>query len=68
MKINIANRFGVIPNELLNNPNVSFKAKGLYAFIQSKPDDWDFSAERIATQTSDGRDAIRSALKELEDA
>jgi hypothetical protein len=65
-KIRIQNRFGVVPNALLNQPTISLKAKGLYAYIQSKPDGWEFSSERIANDHSDGRDGIRSALKELE--
>lgn len=67
-KLTISNRFGVTPNDLLNEPSISLKAKGLFAFIQSKPDGWDFSAERIALQTKDGRDSIQVALRELEQA
>lgn len=67
MKIKIKNRYWVIPNNLLNNCNISFKAKGLYAYIQSKSDDWDFSSERIKNDTKDGRDSIRAWLIELEE-
>lgn len=66
MKIRIANRFGVTPNDLLTNPEITLKAKGLYAYIQSKPDNWDFSALRIAYETKEGRDSIQSTLRELE--
>lgn len=65
-KLKIIERFGITPNDLLNNENISFKAKGLFAFIQSKPDNWEFSAERIALQTKDGIDGVRTALQELE--
>lgn len=66
-KITIKNRYGTIPNTLLFDPNVSLKAKGLYAYIQAKPDDWDFSGDRIAkNETSDGRAAVYAALDELE--
>lgn len=66
MKIKIQNRFWIIPNALLVNPNITLKAKGLYWYIQSKPDDWDFSAARIAYETKDGRDGISAGLQELE--
>lgn len=56
----------MIPNDLLNNPEVSLRAKGLFAFIQSKPDGWEFSADRISNQTKEGLQAVISALKELE--
>jgi hypothetical protein len=67
-KLKINQRFGITPNELLNREDLSLKAKGLFAFIQSKPDDWNFSAERICLQTKDGIDSVSSALKELEKA
>ena len=56
------------PNDLLNDKNISFKAKGLYAYINSKPDNWDFSIDRMADQTKEGRDSIRAGIKELEEA
>lgn len=65
-KLKIENKYAVTPNELLNDSNISLKAKGLFGFIQSKPDGWDFSAERIALQTKDGRDGVQVALRELE--
>jgi hypothetical protein len=67
-KLQVKERYGTVPNEILNNESLSFRAKGLYAYIQSKPDDWDFSSERIAAQSKDGRDSVRAALIELEDA
>jgi hypothetical protein len=67
-KLRINSSFGVIPNELLNNKTISFKAKGLYAFLQSKPDNWSFSVNGIASQTLEGKDAITGALHELEKA
>lgn len=67
-KIRIKNRYGTVPNALLNSDQISFKAKGLYAYIQSKPDDWDFSVERISSQVKEGKPSISAALKELENA
>lgn len=67
-KIKIQSQYGVTPNELLNNKGISFRAKGLYGYIQSKSDDWDFSAEKIARQSKEGLDAIKKSLIELEDA
>jgi len=65
-KLIIKNRHGVAPDELLNNPEISLKAKGLFTYLQSKPDNWKFSKERIACQNKDGKDGIKSALQELE--
>lgn len=66
-KLTIQNRYGIAPNELLNNPDISLKAKGMFVFIQSKPEGWSFSVERICLQTKDAKDSVKSALKELED-
>lgn len=64
-KLVVKSRYGTIPNDVLNS-KLSFKAKGLYAFIQSKPDGWKFSAERIKKTSGDGLTRIKSGLKELE--
>lgn len=57
--------FGTAPNDLLNDDRISFKAKGLFCFIDSKPDGWNFSEKRISEQTKDGLFSVRSAIKEL---
>lgn len=58
--------FTQVANEVLNDKNLSFKAKGLYAYLYSKPDDWDFETNRISKQSKDGRDGVRSGIRELE--
>jgi hypothetical protein len=59
--------YGMTPNNLLNHKGISLKAKGLFAFMQSKPDGWKFSGKLIATQCKESLDSILSGLKELED-
>lgn len=65
-KIRLYSEFATTPNCLLNNPNISFKAKGLYGYIQSKKEGWDFSAERIAKQSKESVDSVKAGLVELE--
>jgi hypothetical protein len=65
-KLVIKRRYATIPNDLLNDPSITLKSKGLFGYIQSKPDGWDFSAERIASQLREGLPSIISSLKELE--
>ncbi len=55
-----------VPNTLLNDEAISLKAKGLFAYIESKPDDWDFSVERIARALKEGTSAVGDGIKELE--
>jgi hypothetical protein len=65
-KLYIENRYGQTPNDLLNNEEISLKAKGLFAFLQSKPENWSFSIPRIAKQLKEGKFSIRDAIQELE--
>lgn len=58
--------FTTIPNHIINDDRLSFKAKGLFLYLCSKPDGWYFSADRIKNETKDGKDSILSTLKELE--
>lgn len=60
--------FTQVPNNLLYDPDISFKAKGLWAYMSAKPDGWNFSADRIAMETKEERKAILAGLKELSGA
>ncbi|MCC8065931.1 MAG: helix-turn-helix domain-containing protein [Clostridiales bacterium] len=58
--------FTIVNNEVLRNKNLSLKAKGLFAFMWSLPDDWDYSVAGLTKILKEGKDAINEALKELE--
>lgn len=60
--------FTTLTNELINDTSLSFKAKGIYAYLWSKADDWQFYIKEIASKSKDGIDSVRSGIKELEDA
>lgn len=57
--------FVQIPNELLNDKNLSWKAKGLFCFMASKPDNFNFTVQSLATQFNTGRATLFSAMDEL---
>ena len=65
-KLIIVKKYGQTPNEILNNPNISLKAKGMFGYLQSKPNNWDFSVDRMKKQLKEGKDGISATLKELE--
>jgi hypothetical protein len=50
----------------LNDERLSWKAKGLLAYLLSKPDDWQIYESDLIKRAKDGRDAVRTALRELE--
>jgi DNA-binding MarR family transcriptional regulator len=58
--------FTMVANEVLQDKNLSLKAKGMYSYLFSKPDEWDFSSNRMILETNDGRKSVMNALKELE--
>lgn len=58
--------FTQISNTLVNDTRLSLKAKGLYLYLASKPDSWDFYIAEIASKNDDGEESVKSGLKELE--
>lgn len=59
--------FTQVSNELLTSTKISLKAKGLYAYMMSKPDGWNFTIKSMSKQLKEGPDSIRSGLNELKE-
>lgn len=57
--------FTMVTNSILNDATISLSAKGLYAFMRSKPDNWNFTIRSMAKQLKEGQTAIGNYLKEL---
>lgn len=60
-------RFTVVHNRTIEDDRLSFRALGLLVFVLSKPDNWKTHVAHLATTHSEGREAVRKALVELED-
>lgn len=60
------NDFTILPNRLLKDKRLSFKARGVLAMMLAMPDDWQTYASWIEEQGTEGRDAIQGAFRELE--
>lgn len=60
--------FTMVANAVLNNKNISWKAKGIFSYLYSKPDDWQFSAMRTQLAATDGYKSLISGIEELENA
>lgn len=58
--------FTKILNSTLRDARLTFKARGLLAFMLGHPNNWETRVGWIEEQTQDGREAIRSAFAELE--
>ena len=61
-------RFSIVGNTMLQDPDLSLKAKGLAALIFSLGDGWEISIERLMVYSRDGKDATKAAVQELEKA
>lgn len=57
--------FTQVPNQIINDKNVSLKAKGLYLYFISKPDNWYFSLAGMASQLLESEKTILSIIDEL---
>jgi len=51
---------------VFRDPRLSAKAKGIFGLLSTHTDGWQVSVKTLAADMRDGRDAIRSALQELE--
>lgn len=65
--IELDSHFTTIPNAWLRDGRISLKARGLLAMILSHRVGWRITLASLAKQNPEGRDAITSAIKELEE-
>jgi len=56
-----------ISNAALQDDRLSFRARGLIAYILSLPDTWTLCMEHLYTVSPQGRDSIQSAISELKE-
>ncbi|MFI9365848.1 hypothetical protein ACIG5E_33075 [Kitasatospora sp. NPDC053057] len=63
-----ARHFTVLPNSVLQFRRLSYTARGLLADLLSRPDGWREDGRHMADTSTQGRGAVRKALKELTDA
>lgn len=57
--------FVQVSNSALADKNISLKAKGLLAFMLSKPVDWTFYIGSMSSELKEGKEAIAGAINEL---
>lgn len=59
--------FTITNNQLIRDDRLSWKARGIFTYLWSMSDGWDFKASEVAKHASDGKDSLNSGLKELEE-
>ena len=60
--------FVILDKTCLNDSSLSWGAKGLHAYLISLPDDWKVRVSDLKQRATNGRDAVRGLLTELEQA
>jgi len=60
--------YTVFSNNLIAEPSLSWRAKGILMYLLSKPQDWQTRIKDIQRHGKEGRDAVRKAIAELTDA
>lgn len=58
-------RFVQIPSATIRDKELSFRARGVLAYLLDMPDGWDVKSEVVAREGKEGREAIRTAFHEL---
>jgi hypothetical protein len=59
----------ILDTTALLDDRLSYRAKGLHSYLMTKPEDWQVHLDYLAQQSpTEGREAVRTALTELEDA
>lgn len=61
----IKNPFVAVPKNVLENRELSFKAKGIMSYLLGRPPGWEIRCHDLAKQSTDKITAVYSALKEL---
>lgn len=62
----VESNFTTLPNELIRDNRLSWKAVGLLVYLLAHPANFRLNLVYLAKQRPSGRDATRSALRELE--
>lgn len=68
LRINKKGNFLIVDKTCLNQPDLSWAAKGLHSYLMGLPDDCHISVEKLVKKASNGRDSVRGLLKELKNA
>lgn len=59
-------RYTILDKTCIEDPRLSWKAKGLHTYLMSLPDDWKIYLSEIVKHSTDGIDSLYSAIKQLE--
>lgn len=65
IRVEKSTNYSVISNDFLRRSDLSWKAKGIMAYLLTLPDDWMVYTDEIANHSKDGRDGFLAGWREL---
>lgn len=63
-----SNPYVILDKTCLDDTSLSWKAKGLHAYLIAKPDDWQVRITQLMNASPDGRESVRAGMRELVEA
>jgi hypothetical protein len=61
-------QYAMVPNATARDNALSFRARGVFTYLLSQTPGWRITTETVAREGREGREAVRAAFRELEDA
>lgn len=61
-----SHNYSIIDNTPLSDSRLSYRARGVLAYLLTKPDEWEVNMKEIESGGKEGREAIQAAFKELQ--
>ena len=55
-----------IKTKILEESILSYRAKGIYSYLVSRPDGWKYNMTNIINISTDGKESVQKGIKELE--
>lgn len=66
--ITLHGQYAVLAMAIVEDSRLSWKAKGIMAYLASRPQGWKINETDLINRSTDGRDAVRAGLNELTEA
>ena len=68
LEVRKTNRFKTIDlNAIDNDPEMSWRAKGIWVYLVSRPPGWKFYFSDLLKRSTDGKTSVRNGVKELQE-
>ena len=64
-KLSVVSKLSIVSNTVLTDCGISFTAKGIYAYLCSCPDGWEFNVNEIAENGFCDVDTVEIGVHEL---